>query len=59
MSIFDQLPPEFTPIVILGEIDGYLHVFSKQEDDVVFTLLSMALDAMESKEYDESIRFLQ
>ena len=59
MSIFEQLPPEFTPIVILGEIDGYLHVFSQQEDDVVFALLSMAIDAMESKEYEETTRVLQ
>ena len=59
MSIFDQLPPEFIPVVVLGEIDGYLHVFSQQDDDVVFTLLNMAVDAMESNEYEETHRVLQ
>ena len=59
MSVFDQLPTEFTPIVVLGEIDGYLHVFSQQEDDVVFTLLLMAVEAMENQEYEETHRVLQ
>ena len=59
LSLLDQLPKEFIPVVVLGEIDGYLHVFSQQDDDVVFTLLNMAVDAMESKEYEATQRVLQ
>lgn len=59
MSIFEHLPSEFETLVVLGDIDGYLHVFSKQDDDVVLTLLQMAIDALENKEYEASKRVLQ
>lgn len=59
MSLYDEMPNEVEPLIVLGDKDGYLHVFSKLEDDVVFTLLEMALDAMENKEYDASSVTLQ
>jgi hypothetical protein len=59
MSLYDEMPDKVDPLIILGDIDGYLHVFSKLDDDVVFTLLEMALDAMENKEYDTTTRVLQ
>lgn len=59
MSIFDKLPKEFTPLVVLGDIDGYLYVFSHQDDEVVHTLVSMALDALESKDYESTNITLQ
>ena len=59
MNITEHLPSEFETLVVLGDIDGYLHVFSKQDDDVVLTLLQMAIDALENREYEESKRVLQ
>ena len=59
MSFTDGLPAEFQPLIVLGDIDGYLHVFSQQDDDVVLTLLNMAIDALENKEYNESKIVLQ
>lgn len=59
MSLYDEMPDDVEPLVVLGDRDGYLHVFSKLEDDVVFTLLEMALDAIEHKEYDSSRVTLQ
>lgn len=59
MSIFDKLPKDFEPLVVLGDIDGYLHVFSSQDDEIVHTLVSMALDALESKEYESTNITLQ
>lgn len=59
MNITEHLPSEFEALVVLGDIDGYLHVFSKQDDDVVLTLLQMAIDALENREYEESKRVLQ
>jgi len=59
MNLYDEMPDKVEPLIILGNIDGYLHVFSKLDDDVVFTLLEMALDAMDNKEYDVTTRVLQ
>jgi len=59
MSLYDEMPNEVEPLIVLGDVDGYLHVFSKLDDDVVFTLLEMALDAIENREYDATQRVLQ
>ena len=59
MNLYDEMPNDVEPLVVLGDRGGYLHVFSKLDDDVVFTLLEMALDALEHKEYDVTTRVLQ
>lgn len=59
MSIFDELPKEFKPLVILGEIDGYLHIYSFLDDDTIHALLEMGLDSVESKNYDAKTTLLQ
>lgn len=59
MSLYDEMPEDVEPLIVLGDRGGYLHVFSKLEDDVVFTLLEMAIDALENKEYDASSVTLQ
>ena len=59
MSLYDEIPNDVEPLVVLGDRGGYLHVFSKLDDDVVFTLLEMALDAIENREYDATQRVLQ
>lgn len=59
MSLYDEMPSDVDPLIVIGDKDGYLHVFSKLNDDVVFTLLEMAIDAMDNKEYDVTTRILQ
>lgn len=59
MSIFNELPKQFKPLVVLGEIDGYLHVFSFLENEVILTLLDMASESIDSLDYDEKTTTLQ
>ena len=59
MNIVDELPKEFKPLVILGEIDGYLHVFSFLDNDTILALLEMAAESISDNEYDEKTTTLQ
>ena len=52
MSLFDELPKEFTPLAILGDIDGYLHIYSTLDDETLAVIIDMALHSIENKEYD-------
>ena len=59
MNITDELPKEFKPVVILGEIDGYLHVYSFLDNDTILALLEMAAESINDNEYDEKTTTLQ
>ena len=59
MSITDELPKEFKPLIVLGEIEGYLHVFSVLDDDTISALLDMAMQSLNTTEYDEKTTTLQ
>lgn len=59
MSIFNELPKEFKPLIVLGEIDGYLHIFSFLENETLVALLEMGLESIESQDYDEKTTTLQ
>lgn len=59
MNIFDELPKEFKPLVILGEIEGYLHIFSFLDNDTILALLEMAADSVSDESYDENTTTLQ
>ena len=59
MSIFDELPKEFTPLAVLGEIDGYLHIYSALDDDTLLAVIDMAGQAVEDREYDVKTTLLQ
>ena len=59
MSITDELPKEFKPLIVLGEIEGYLHVFSVLDDDTIAALLDMAMQSLNTTEYDEKTTTLQ
>lgn len=59
MNIQDELPKEFKPLIVLGEIDGYLHIFSFLDDATLLTLLKMGIDSLENREYDENTTLLQ
>lgn len=59
MSIFDELPKDFKPLVILGDIDGYLHIYSYLEDETLVGILEMGIDSIGNKEYDVKTTTLQ
>jgi len=59
MNIFDELPKEFKPLIILGEIDGYLHIYSFLEDETIHALLDMGMQSIEDKDYDLKTTTLQ
>jgi hypothetical protein len=52
MSLFDELPKNFTPLAVLGDIDGYLHIYSGLDDTTLLAIIDMAGQAIEDKQYD-------
>lgn len=59
MSIVNELPKEFKPVIVLGDIDGYLHVYSFLDNETILTLLEMAADSINYNAYDEKTTLLQ
>lgn len=59
MSLFDELPKNFTPLVILGDIDGYLHIYSALDDNTLLAIIDMAGQAIQDTEYDAKTTLLQ
>ena len=59
MSLFDELPKEFVPLAVLGEINGYLHVYSGLDDDTLLAIIDMAGQAIEDRQYDINTTVLQ
>ena len=59
MSIVNELPQAFKPLVVLGEIDGYLHIYSFLDDEVLVAIIEMALNSVENRDYDENTTTLQ
>jgi hypothetical protein len=59
MSLFDELPKEFVPIAVLGEIDGYLHIYSGLDDETLLAIIEMAAQAIEDRQYDVNTTTLQ
>lgn len=59
MSIIDELPEDFQPLAILGDIGGYLHVYSYLDDKTLTGILEMAIESVENEEYDVKTTLLQ
>jgi hypothetical protein len=59
MSLFDELPKEFVPLAVLGEINGYLHIYSGLDDDTLLAIIDMAGQAVEDRQYDVNTTVLQ
>lgn len=59
MSFYDELPKNFKPLVVLGDIDGYLHIFSNQPDETLLAILDMAIESVDQQQYDEKTTMLQ
>jgi len=59
MSIIDELPEDFQPLAILGDIGGYLHVYSYLDDDNLTGILEMAIESVQNEEYDVKTTLLQ
>jgi len=59
MSLFDELPKEFTPLAVLGDIDGYLHIYSALDDETLLAIIDMAGQAIEDRAYDVNTTVLQ
>jgi hypothetical protein len=59
MSLFDELPKEFVPLAVLGEINGYLHIYSGLDDDTLLAIIDMAGQAIEDRQYDVNTTVLQ
>ena len=52
MSLYDELPKDFQPLAILGDIDGYLHIYSALDDETLLAIIDMAGQAIENRAYD-------
>jgi hypothetical protein len=59
MSLLDELPKNFTPLAILGDIDGYLHIYSTLNDDTLLAIIDMAAQSIQDTEYDVKTTLLQ
>jgi hypothetical protein len=59
MSLFDELPKEFIPLAVLGEIDGYLHIYSGLDDQTLLAIIDMAGQSIEDSQYDVNTTVLQ
>lgn len=59
MSIIDELPEDFQPLAILGDIGGYLHVYSYLDDNTLTGILEMAVESVQNEEYDVKTTLLQ
>jgi hypothetical protein len=59
MSLFDELPKSFIPLAILGDIDGYLHIYSALDDETLLAIIDMAGQAIEDRQYDVKTTVLQ
>jgi len=59
VSLFDELPKEFTPLAVLGDIDGYLHIYSALDDETLLAIIDMAGQAIEDRAYDVNTTILQ
>lgn len=59
MSLLDELPKEFQPLAVLGDIDGYLHIYSMLDDGTLAVILEMGLNSIETKQYDVKTTTLQ
>ena len=42
------LPPEFVPMVTIGEIDGYLMVYTAEKHEDTIRILEQTLDVLKS-----------
>jgi len=59
MSIIDELPEDFQPLAILGDIGGYLHIYSYLDDDTLTGILEMGIDSIQNEQYDVKTTLLQ
>ncbi len=59
MSLLDELPKEFKPLAVLGDIDGYLHIYSMLDDGTLVVILEMGLNSIETEQYDVKTTTLQ
>ena len=59
MSLFDELPKEFIPLAVLGEIDGYLHIYSGLDDQTLLAIIDMAGQSIDDSQYDVNTTVLQ
>jgi hypothetical protein len=59
MSLFNELPKEFIPLAVLGDIDGYLHIYSGLDDETLLAIIDMAGQAIEDRQYDVKTTVLQ
>ena len=59
MSLFDELPKEFQPLAVLGDIGGYLHIYSALDDQTLLAIVDMAGQAIEDRQYDVKTTLLQ
>jgi len=59
MSIIDELPEDFQPLAILGDIGGYLHIYSYLDDNTLIGILEMGVESVQNEEYDIKTTLLQ
>lgn len=55
----NDLPKSFIPLFIIGEIDGYIHVYTKLTNDESIDLLEDVLESVASSDFDEKVVTLQ
>jgi hypothetical protein len=47
-----DIPPDFMPLIVIGELDGYLLVYTSETHDEVLNILHTALSVIEEEGKD-------
>lgn len=50
-----EYPEGFNPLIVIGEVDGYLTVYTALTNDEVCDILEQAYSAIEENSYDENV----
>ena len=51
MNLLEEIPEGLDSIALLANVDGYLEIFSVYDDDMLVSLLEMAIAMITSKEF--------
>jgi hypothetical protein len=52
LNLYDELPKEFKPLAIIGDIDGYMNIYSTLDDETLLAIIDMAGQVIQDRQYD-------
>ena len=50
-----SIPADFVPLITIGEIDGYLMVYTSEQHEDVLEILERTLDVLENGDKDQEM----